>query len=181
MDWSTVAPRIKAVALDVDGVLTDGTIAFGTAGSMKAFHARDGHAIKLARRQGLLVGLLSGRADAANRALAREIELDFFFEGEKNKARAFTTLLARCELAADEVLYVGDDVVDIPLLRRAGWGVAVADAPDEVRAAADEVTALPGGRGAVREVIARLLQAQGLWDKALERYRGPQTESDRGR
>jgi 3-deoxy-D-manno-octulosonate 8-phosphate phosphatase (KDO 8-P phosphatase) len=171
MACSDQARHIRAVILDVDGVLTDGRIGYGPMpGEIKFFDVRDGHAIKLLLRAGLRVGLLSGRASDANRQRAAELGLSFVYEGEKDKAAAFTRLLAEQGLAAEECLYMGDDLVDLPVLRRAGIGVAVADAVPEVRAAAAWTTEAPGGRGAVREAAVWLLRQQGAWERVTARY-----------
>lgn len=165
------ARQIRAVILDVDGVLTDGRIGYGPdAGEIKFFDVRDGHAIKLLLRAGLRVGLLSGRASAANRQRAAELGLSFVYEGEKDKAAAFARLLREQGLAAAECLYMGDDLVDLPVMRRAGLAVAVADAVPEVRTAAAWTTAAPGGRGAVREMAVWLLRQQDAWDRVTARY-----------
>ena len=168
---NTRVEKIRAVILDVDGVLTDGRFGYaGDGGEVKFFHARDGHGIKLLRRAGLLVGILSGRGSAANRRRAVELGMHFVYEDEKNKRAAFERILAEQNLRAVECLYVGDDLVDVPVLRRAGIGVAVADAVPEARAAADWCTRAPGGAGAVREVAEWLLRKQGKWAEVTERY-----------
>lgn len=169
--WEDRGAQIRAIILDVDGVLTDGRLGYNGSERVKFFDVRDGHAIKLAQRTGLRVGILSGRADPPNRQRAEELGLGFVYEGEKNKREAFARLLAEQELGADEVVYIGDDVVDMPCVRQAGIGVAVADAVEELCAVADYVTARPGGRGAVREVIRALLIARGDWDGVMARYR----------
>jgi len=167
------ALQVRAVILDIDGVLTDGRIGLGAGGDpeIKFFHVRDGHGMKLLRRAGLRVGLLSGRASPANRRRVQELGLDFLYEGEKDKLAAFERILEEQGLSADECLAMGDDVVDIPVLRRCAVGVAVADAVLEVREAADWVTKAPGGCGAVRETAEWLLKCQGHWDRLMERYR----------
>ncbi len=172
MSWSdAAAAEIRAIVLDIDGVLTDARLGYGHDGTVvKFFDGRDEHAIKMARRQGLLVGVLSGRDDPANRQWAAKLDLSFAFYGEKRKPIAFNRLLTEHELTAAECLYIGDDVVDIPQLRRAGIGVAVADAVDEAKASADYVCEAAGGHGAVREVIVRVMRAKGLWDLAMQRY-----------
>lgn len=171
MTWSSDASRIRAVVLDVDGVLTDGTIAYGPDGAaFKRFHVRDGQAMRMALDAGLLVGLLSGRSDPATLHRAEELRLSFVCNGQSDKLVGFESILAEHGLDAAQCLYVGDDLVDIPVLRRAGIGVAVADAPAEVRARADLVLESRGGEGAVREAIARLMEAQGTWKAALARY-----------
>ena len=125
---------IRAIILDVDGVLTDGRIGYGggSPDEIKFFDVKDGHGIKLALRAGLQVGILSGRTSAANRRRAEELGLSFLVEGAKDKAAAFETLLQQQQLAAHECLYVGDDLIDLPVMRRVAISVAVADAAPEL-------------------------------------------------
>jgi len=156
--------------LDIDGVLTDGMLGYDGQTETKFFHVRDGHGLKMAMRTGLLVGALSGRSAPANRVRAAELEFDFLYEGKKDKREAFKILLKEQHLQAEECLYIGDDVVDIPILRQVGIGVTVADAPAVMDQYVHFRTKLPGGHGAVREVVERLLQEQGKWDKLMERY-----------
>lgn len=164
--------KIKAIVLDIDGILTDGRIGYGTGSpeEIKFFHVRDGHGIKLAMRAGVLVGVLSGRQSAANARRAAELGLSFVYENKKDKAAAFDELLAEQELQAEECLYMGDDTVDIPVMRRAGIAVTVADAPVYMDTAVDFRTRLPGGCGAVREVIDMLLMQSGKWGAVMARY-----------
>ena len=172
MTSSTAVQRIRAVVLDVDGVLTDGRIGYGAApDELKFFNVRDGHGIVLLRRAGYRVGILSGRSSGANRRRAEELSLDFVYEGERDKVSAFERLLSEQNLEAEECLYVGDDVVDIPVMRAAGVAVAVADAVPELDEHADWTTAAPGGHGAVREVAVWLLRQRGQWDELMRRYR----------
>ena len=171
MTLSAKARRIKAVILDVDGVLTDGRFGYGDGdGEIKFFHARDGHALKLLQRAGIRTGILSGRSSQANTRRALELSMDFVYQGEKDKREAFGRLLTAADLASDEVLYVGDDLVDVPVIRRAGVGVAVADAVPEVKETADWTTTERGGHGAVREVAVWLLKEKGLWESVYARY-----------
>ena len=171
MTLSAKARRIKAVILDVDGVLTDGRFGYGVGdGEIKFFHARDGHALKLLQRAEIRTGILSGRSSEANTRRAQELSMDFVYQGEKDKGEAFDRLLAAADLEAGEVLYVGDDLVDLPVLRRAGVGVAVADAIPEAKATADWTTTEKGGHGAVREVAVWLLKEQGRWESVFARY-----------
>ncbi len=163
--------RIRAVVLDVDGVLTDGRAGYGAPEEIKFFHLRDGHWMKLALRAGLKVGLLSGRGSAANRKRAEELGLSFCFENCKDKLEGFERLLAEQNLRPEECMYIGDDVIDLPVMRRVGVAVAVADAVPELDEAADFRTKLPGGHGAVCEAIRKLLMEQGVLDTILERYR----------
>ena len=170
MDWPAAAHKIRAIVLDVDGVMTDGMVGRGLSANVKFFNMSDGHAIKMALREGLLVGILSGSDDPVNQQTADVLNMSFSYIGQKRKTEAFQCLLVEHDLNADECLYMGDDVVDIPLIRQAGIGVAVADAVDEVKNFADVVCTAPGGRGAVREIIVRLMKEKGLWDKAMTRY-----------
>ncbi len=163
--------KIRAVVLDVDGVLTDGRAGYGAEEEIKFFHLRDGHWMKMAIRAGLMVGLLSGRSSQANRTRAKELGLSFVYENCKDKLAVFEQLLAEHGLRAEECLYMGDDVIDMPVMRRAGIGVAVADAVPELDEVADFRASLPGGHGAVYETIRRLLMEQGKLDALLERYR----------
>ncbi len=162
---------IRAIVLDVDGVLTDGRSLFGLPEEVKFFHLRDGHWMKLALRAGLQVGLLSGRASAANRARAAELGLSFCYENCKDKLEGFERLLRERRLEARECLYMGDDVIDMPVMRRVGIAVAVADAVPELDEVAAFRTAAPGGHGAVCEAIHWLLGGQGRLGAVMERYR----------
>lgn len=162
---------VKALLLDIDGVLTDGRFGYdGTENEIKFFHARDGHGIKLAIRSGLKVGVLSGRASAANRRRAEDLGLSFFFEGEKNKRDAFQRILKETGLAASDFLYMGDDLVDVPVFKQVAVSVTVADASGYMDEYCDFRTNLPGGHGAVREVIDILLKEQKRWSNLTERY-----------
>ncbi len=163
--------RVRAVILDVDGVLTDGRIGYGAGpDEIKFFDVKDGHGLKLLLRAGLKAGILSGRSSSANRRRAEELGLSFVYEGAKNKAEAFATLLREQELRAEECLYVGDDLIDLPVMRRCGVAVAVADAVAEVLEAASWVTRAHGGRGAVREVAEWILKGQNKWNDVTGRY-----------
>ncbi|MBN2640386.1 MAG: HAD-IIIA family hydrolase [Victivallales bacterium] len=166
MNWDA----IKAIVLDIDGILTDGKIGYCGSTEVKFFHVRDGHGLKLAMRAGIKVGILSGRSSEANRTRAAELGLDFLYEGKKDKREAFRILLEEQNLKAEECLYMGDDVVDIPVLVQSGVAVTVADAPEIMDKYADFRTALPGGGGAVREVVERLLKEQNKWNGLMERY-----------
>jgi 3-deoxy-D-manno-octulosonate 8-phosphate phosphatase (KDO 8-P phosphatase) len=166
------ALEIKALVLDVDGVLTDGRIGYGCGSSaeIKFFNVKDGHGIKLAMRAGLQVGILSGRASEANRARAAELKLDFVYENVKDKLAGFKLLLSERGLQAKEVLYVGDDLIDMPPMRECGVAVAVADAVPELDSVAALRTKAKGGEGAVREVVEWILKEQGKWNSVVSRY-----------
>jgi 3-deoxy-D-manno-octulosonate 8-phosphate phosphatase (KDO 8-P phosphatase) len=165
------ARRIKLLVLDCDGVLTDGRIILlPDADETKSFDVRDGHAIVMARRAGLKVAIISGRKSSVVRARAKELGVDHLYEMAWVKLEPYQKVLAEENVTDDEVCYIGDDVVDIPLLRRAGLAVAVADAVEEAKQYSHLVTRKPGGRGAVREVIELILKAQEKWDEAMLRY-----------
>ncbi len=156
------AQNIRLLILDVDGVLTDGRLYFDAKGeTLKVFHVRDGHGIKLAQRAGIEVALLSGRRSDAAYHRARELDINRFHEGLRDKVAVLEEIMAALGIEAAQVATVGDDLVDLPIMSRAGLAVAVADAVPEVLAAAHWVTSLPGGRGAVREVCDLLIKARG--------------------
>ena len=163
---------IKAIVLDVDGVLTDGRIGYGGGSprEIKFFDVRDGQGIRLAMRAGLRVGILSGRRSKANETRAKELGLSFLYEGCLDKLSGWEQLLAEQGLEPSECMYSGDDVVDMPPMRRAGFPVAVADAAPELDSVAVLRTKHSGGRGAVREAIEILLKGQGKWDSLLGKY-----------
>lgn len=162
---------IRAVILDVDGVLTDGGIYVGDDGAeFKRFHTWDGAGIKYLLRSGIQVALLSGRRSQAVEHRARELGITHVRQEAKNKLPVYEELLKELGLPDEAVCYVGDDLPDIPVLRRAGVAVAVGSARPEVRAVAHVVLDAPGGHGAVRELVERLLKAQGKWEALLARY-----------
>ncbi len=163
--------NIQLLVLDVDGVLTDGTIVINPDGSeSKFFNVLDGHGIKMWRRAGLKVALLSGRASQPTRFRAEQLEVDYCLENCRDKMPALKKLLDELALTAKQTAFVGDDLPDISPMRCAGFAVAVANAVNEVKQYADFVTKLSGGSGAVREVIEYMLKKKGLWQKLLERY-----------
>ena len=162
--------KIKALVLDIDGVLTDGRLGYSAGDEIKFFHVRDGHGIKMAMRAGSLVGILSGRVAESNRKRAKELGFSFFYEGQLDKRKAFELLLKEQNLKAEECLYVGDDVVDIPPMRLSGIAVTVADAPEYMDEYCAFRTLKGGGQGAVREVIDWLMMKQGKWNQQMERY-----------
>jgi 3-deoxy-D-manno-octulosonate 8-phosphate phosphatase (KDO 8-P phosphatase) len=171
MNTPVPADRIRAVLLDIDGVLTDGRIGYGAeAAEVKFFDVRDGLGIKLLQAAGVRVGMLSGRASQANRHRAEELRLDVVIEGASDKIAGLEQALGQLGLAAAECCYVGDDLIDVPVMRRVGLAVAVADAAAEVRAVAHLVTSHAAGRGAVREVAEWLLKQNGRWQEVTRRY-----------
>jgi len=166
------AARIKLFLCDVDGVLTDGSIFIGGEREFKRFFIRDGLGLVLAQRAGLKVGWVSARPSAATKLRAAELKIDFLVQQGDHigKTAAIEELLGREKLNWNEVCFVGDDIIDLGPLTRAGLAVAVGDGVAEARAAAHFVTKAPGGRGAVRETVELILQAQGRWKPFLELY-----------
>ena len=166
------AARVTLLLLDVDGVLTDGGIVYADDGvEIKRFHVRDGSGLKLWQLAGKRAAIVSGRTSPVVDIRAAELGVGPVLQGRADKVPAFEEVLAATGLRAEQVCAVGDDLPDLPVLLRAGLAVAVADACPEVRAAADYVTAVPGGRGAVRDAIEWLLKLQGRWDGLVARFR----------
>jgi 3-deoxy-D-manno-octulosonate 8-phosphate phosphatase (KDO 8-P phosphatase) len=172
--------EIKMLVLDVDGVMTDGRLVINADGSeTKFFNALDGHGIRMWRRAGLQVALLSGRLSPPTKHQAKLIEADYCLEECHNKLAALKGLLKDVGLSPRQIAYVGDDLPDLPAIRYAGFGAAVANAVDEVKRYADYVTSRTGGDGAVREVIEHILKAAGRWDELVKRYL-PDSAGDAG-
>jgi 3-deoxy-D-manno-octulosonate 8-phosphate phosphatase (KDO 8-P phosphatase) len=164
--------RVKLFLCDVDGVLTNGLVFIGGSQEIKQFNIQDGLGLVLLRRAGFKTGWVSNRPSSATRLRARELKIDFLVQQKDRlgKTAAVEILLRRAKLDWDAVCFVGDDVVDLGPLKRAGFAVAVGDARSEVKAASHFVTDAPGGRGAVREVAEMLLKAQGKWDVIVAHY-----------
>lgn len=165
------AKKIKLLIVDVDGVLTDGKIIFdSTQREIKAFDVKDGHGIKAAHRFGLEVAIITGRSSSIVDQRASELGIKTVIQKALDKKSAFNKILESTKLSTEEIAYIGDDLPDLPVLRRVGLSVAVSDAVQEVLESADMVTKRYGGSGAVREVIDFILKAQGKWDTLMERY-----------
>jgi 3-deoxy-D-manno-octulosonate 8-phosphate phosphatase (KDO 8-P phosphatase) len=164
--------RIKLFLCDVDGVLTDGSIFTGGEREFKRFNIRDGLGLVLARRAGLKIGWVSARPSPATKMRADELKIHFLVEQSdaQGKTAAIEKLLSQQKLNWDETCFVGDDIVDLGPLKRAGVGVAVANAVAEATTAADFVTRARGGHGAIREVIEMILRAQGKWGSFVAHY-----------
>jgi 3-deoxy-D-manno-octulosonate 8-phosphate phosphatase (KDO 8-P phosphatase) len=163
--------QIKLLAMDVDGVLTDGTITIGSDGSEhKTFNLLDGHGIRMWRRAGLKAALISGRQSAVTAQRAREMEIDFVYQPCQRKLDCFEKLLADSKLEPKNIAYIGDDVLDIPIVKRVGFGISVANAVEELKSVSHYVTSRSGGSGAVREVVEYILKNTGQWAALMERY-----------
>lgn len=167
--------RVELLLLDVDGVLTDGRVVIDDRGvETKAFDVTDGHGLKLLQRAGVAVGLVTGRRSRVVEHRARELGILEVHQGVKEKLPVVRAILARRSLAPDRLGYVGDDVVDLPVLLQAGLAVAVPDAPSYVRERVHWVTGRAGGRGAVREVCEAILRARGAWEGVTAKYFSPE-------
>jgi len=159
----SAAKKIKLLILDVDGVLTDGSIILDNHGNeLKFFHVRDGHGIKMLMLAGVHVALITGRQSQVVEKRADELGIRDVFQKCYDKKIAYDELIRKYSLDDSEIAYVGDDIVDIPILKKVGFPVVVADAHEEVKAFAHMITTKEGGRGAVREICDLLLQAKGL-------------------
>lgn len=170
------AKKIKLLLMDVDGVLTDGRFYLvpqpdGSVTEAKVFHSLDGAGLKLIRRAGLRTGIITGRASPAITARARELEMDFVVQDSFEKLPAYEGIKRQARLTDAEIAFVGDDVTDLPVLRRVGLAVAVPNAHPEAKRAAHYVTRASGGAGALREVCDLLLRAQGQYEKIVAPFR----------
>jgi len=164
------AKKIKLLILDVDGVLTDGRIVYSDSGEeLKLFDIKDGHGIKLLMREGIRVAIITGRRSLAVEKRAADLDVKAVFQGVQNKIEAYEEILKSNSLVDTEVAAVGDDLLDLPVLKKCGLSFAVPGAAEEVKQGADFITKNEGGRGAVREVCEFILKAQGLWEKASAR------------
>ena len=161
---------IKLFLCDVDGVLTDGAVYMGDGMEMKRFNIRDGLGLKFLQQNGIRVGWISRRPSPATQQRADDLKIDFLSQKDGGKVEAVEVILRQTGLNWSHVCYVGDDIVDIAVLERAGVGVAVADGVTEVRAVADYVTRAPGGHGAIREMVNLILQAQNKWQRVISKY-----------
>src|SRR5262252_6710519 len=175
-DVTPLAWKIELLLMDVDGVLTDGTLLLvpmpdGTIVEAKAFNVNDGAALAMARRAGLRTGIISGRSSAALTRRAEELKVEFFFHGlGRTKTAALEEIFAKTRLPKDRVCYVGDDVQVLPLFARVCIPIAAAYASQEVASRAAYITRLRGSEGAVQEVVKFTLRAQWKWDAALKEF-----------
>lgn len=161
-DFTKQAARLQLLALDVDGVLTDGSIYYGDGGrELKAFNIKDGLGIKLLQRAGIAVAIITGRQSDIVERRARELGIADIIQGREDKLTALNALCEAKNLALDQCAYMGDDLPDLAAVVAAGLGLTVSDASEAVRRVADWVSEAPGGRGAVREACEAILEARG--------------------
>lgn len=181
MSLQTKAARIKLILFDVDGVLTDGKVLVHADGAeSKSFGIRDGIAMVWAQRSGIKVGFLSARTSATTLHRAAQLGITLVHQGVTSKGEAFARILADEHVSDAEVAYMGDDIVDLTVLTRAGFSAAPADAVGEVRARVDWVSSAKGGDGAARELVETILRVQGRWDAIVAAYGGQQPAEGMG-
>ncbi len=162
---------MEILILDVDGVLTDGTLIINGDGSeSKFFCSLDGHGIRMWRGAGLKVAFLSGRESSPTKYRAQQLEVDYVFQNCFDKLETVKKCLEQTGFSAEKVAYIGDDLPDLPVIKYVGFGVAVANAVDEVKQHADYITSRSGGNGAVREVIEYILKNSDKWQKLMKKY-----------
>jgi 3-deoxy-D-manno-octulosonate 8-phosphate phosphatase (KDO 8-P phosphatase) len=183
------AKKIKLLLLDVDGVMTDGTFFLipvsGSAAAnnngeieVKGFHAHDGTAFSLARLAGIKTGLITKRVSETVRLRARDLKIEYVYQGVGDKLLALKEILQKANLRAEEVAYVGDDVIDLPVMRNCGLAFAVANAREDVKDEAHVITDHKGGEGAVRDAVEYILKAQGSLARCVDAYISDRTPSD---
>lgn len=163
--------RIRLLAVDVDGVMTDGSIVYTDEGQeLKFFDVKDGHGIKLLAKSGIETAIITARKSKVVEHRAANLGIHLVYQGRLDKVGAFEEILSKTGLKASEAAYMGDDLVDLPLLLRVGLPLTVADAADEVKERVSYVTRKPGGRGAVREAAELILRGQGKWERVVASY-----------
>ncbi len=166
------AKPIKLLLMDVDGVLTDGRIIYDSEGKeIKFFHVRDGHGIKLLHKFGIKTGIITGRNSKVVEIRTKELGIEYLFQNATDKREIIENIINRFGYNKEELAFIGDDVVDIPVFRRVGFRITVPDASYDVREEVDYVTLNYAGKGAVREVCELILKAKGLWNHILDEYK----------
>ena len=169
------ARRVKLIIFDVDGVLTDGGIYHGANGELfKSFHCRDGFGITLAHSCGIKSAIITGRTSAMTSYRAEELKISAVVQGQMNKRDAYKKIKAQFNLTDEEICYVADDVIDLPVFVQVGFRAAVGDASEDVKERAHFVSNKFGGRGSVREIIEFILKTKGFWQGIIERYTAPE-------
>lgn len=162
---------IRLLLLDVDGVMTDGGIIYdGNGLETKVFNVKDGHGIKMLQRHGIEVGIITGRTSIVVDIRARELGIELVYQGALKKLDSYLDVKLRTGFVDSQIAYVGDDVIDIPVMRRVGFAAAPSDGLSEAKNVADYIASCAGGRGAVREICDLILKGRGLWDEVVTRY-----------
>jgi 3-deoxy-D-manno-octulosonate 8-phosphate phosphatase (KDO 8-P phosphatase) len=170
------ARQIQVLLMDVDGTMTDGRVTLesqtdGGALEIKSFDAHDGQGLTLAATAGIRTGCITGRESAALVRRAREMRMEFVYQRQPQKTAAYEEIVKKANVAESAVAYVGDDLPDLPILRRVGLAVAVGDAALEVKLAAHYIASASGGKGAIREVVELILKSKGIWDEMIDKAR----------
>ena len=165
------AKSIRIVLFDVDGVLTDGTLYFTDSGEeIKAFNSRDGHGMKMLKASGVELAIITARESRSVKLRAENLNITLLYQGEKNKLKVFESLVTKLKLDMSSCAYVGDDLIDLPVMTRCGLSICVPSSPILVKKHAHYVTNSEGGQGAVREVCEMIMRSQGTLDAQLEKY-----------
>lgn len=160
---------IRAIIMDVDGVLTDGTVILGSGKTeLKSFNIRDGMAITIARRCGMKIGFITSRVSEAVQRRGEELQIDYLLQGVRDKLSKLMEISLSENIPLESICYIGDDITDIPILRRVGFSATVVDAPDEVKSCVSYVSRNKGGREAVRDIIRHILICQGKWQETID-------------
>lgn len=163
--------NIQLLLLDVDGVMTDGSIIYDGSGvETKCFNVRDGHGIKMLQRYGIQVGIITGRVSVVVDIRAKELGIALVYQGALKKLESYEDVKLKTGLDNSQIAYMGDDIIDVPVMRQVGFAAAPRDALPEVKAVAHYTASLRGGRGSVREVCDLILKARGVWDEVSRRY-----------
>ncbi len=163
--------NIELLLLDVDGVLTDGSITYSDSGEqIKSFNSKDGLGLRLLMDAGIKVGIITGRRSKALEHRCKNLGIALLFDGVKDKSKALKTIVSQTGTALEKIAFVGDDLIDLPVMKRVGLCFCVADACEDVQQHSDIITSRPGGRGAVREICERILKSKGLWDAILHTF-----------
>jgi 3-deoxy-D-manno-octulosonate 8-phosphate phosphatase (KDO 8-P phosphatase) len=171
-NYELITPEVQLLILDVDGVLTDGGIIRDDSGQqIKRFHVRDGSGIVIWRRLNRQIAIITGKESLVVQHRAEELGIQYVYQNVSNKLEIFEDLLQQLGFDAQQVAYIGDDLPDLPIMRRCGVPIAVADAAEEIKAEARYVTRFAGGHGAVRDAIEWLCKSMNLWEQVLARYR----------
>ena len=165
------AKNIRIVIFDVDGVLTDGTLYLTDGGEeIKAFNSQDGHGMKMLKASGVELAIITARESRSVKLRAEDLNITLLYQGEKNKLKIFESLVTKLKLDMSSCAYVGDDLIDLPVMTRCGLSICVPSAPTQVKKHAHYVTNSEGGQGAVREICEMTMHSQGTLDAQLERY-----------
>jgi 3-deoxy-D-manno-octulosonate 8-phosphate phosphatase (KDO 8-P phosphatase) len=165
------ARRVRLTLLDVDGVLTDGSLYISDSGDeYKAFNTQDGHGLRMLKASGVELAIITGRTSRCVEMRAQNLGIGFLYQGVEDKLEVYNSLLKKFSLSAEATAFIGDDVVDLPAMRRAGLAICVPESPSLVKQFAHYVTQAPGGRGAVREVCELIMQAQGTYSAQIASY-----------